>query len=172
MEGQRLSRRPALDGPGPTPAGPVVVADLHALFVARGTHPARRVTPPPTRSGTAYLLSLFLLWVLNLIDLALTVHWTGQVGWGAEGNLKMRSIALLFGPLGFIVYKTLLMTIVVLVLWWLYRRFETEALRVRKNWQLVALDWMRRLGVTLTLVLIGFYVWVLANNLRIIGPLT
>lgn len=154
--------------PGPPPEGSVV-REHSALVLVRGTPRARRVHVPPSTSATLYLVVLFTLWVLNLGDLLITMHWTGNVGWAAEGNGIMRQVAHVLGPTGFVLYKVLLMTFVVLVLWWLFVRFEAESVALRTPWKIRALEGMRWTALGMTLVLLGFYTWVIWNNLHISG---
>lgn len=146
-----------------------VITEARILFVPRGPTQVHRRAAPPTALGVAYLLVLFTLWLLNMADLVLTIHWTNNVGWAAEGNQILRHVVHWLGPVGFMVYKVLLMTFVVLTLWWLYLRFEQEAAAARTAWKMRALAVMRAVALGLTAVLIGFYAWVVWNNLHIVG---
>lgn len=163
-------------GPLGHPSDPVsvqgtVITEGSVLFIPRGPTHAHRRSAPPTTLGVAYLLVLFTLWILNMADLVITIHWTDNVGWAAEGNQILRHVVHLLGPLGFMVYKVLLMTFVVLTLWWLYLRFEQEAAAARTAWKIRALTGMRAAALGLTAALIAFYVWVVWNNLHIAGYL-
>ena len=160
-------RRPRTEAP---------LLQVHGLFVPRATEGddvafARRSTGalPRSRLAVLFLFVLFALWLLNVADLVVTIHWTGDAGWAAEGNRIMRAVATIFGTVGFIAYKILLMTFVVLALWWLYLRFERTEQRLRTRWHLRALAAMRLVAIALTLALATFYSWVVWNNLHIAG---
>lgn len=119
--------------------------------------------------AVVYLFLLFSLWVVNGIDLALTLHWTGDVGWTAEGNRIMRAIAHAGGTWGFVLYKVLLMTLVVLVLWWLYLRVEDHVHHARHRPHQARARMGFATVIAATVALMGFYVWVIANNLAVMG---
>lgn len=155
--GQAADVRRVVLRPGATPAP------------ASGGHTHEHHHHPREPIAVLYLAMLFGLWWANAMDLALTLAWTGDVGWGAEGNAIMRAIAGAGGSLGFAVYKLMLMTLVVLMLWWLYLKVEDWGFHARTARDQVRSKGARVVVFLLTGCLTGFYGLVVVNNLHVMG---
>lgn len=160
--------------------GPIVV-DVSSLVVARRREAASETARAERlvwrdRAGRgswstmdgAYLMALFAIVGLNLLDITITLIHTSAVGWEAEGNLLIKFIAETGGVAAAVAFKLALVGVALALMWYLFRR-TSHSIQVARDAKarsrVVAVQWVIAGG---TLLLIAFYVWVVQHNINVV----
>lgn len=116
-----------------------------------------------------FLLVLGAIVALNATDLVVTLYETLRVGWAAEGNVVMRMIGATGGPWLFAAIKVLAIGAAVPIMWRTYRLAVQALATARARHEVTPARRNRAFMLGSTAALALFYVWVVQNNLRIVG---
>lgn len=160
--------------------GPVIV-DVSSLIVARrvgerpGSASTRRLEWRDrmgrgswTAMDMGYILALFAIVTLNLLDITITLIHTGMHGWETEGNPLIRFIAENVGVAVVVVFKLALVGVALVIMWYVYRRAR-HAIAVARDRSLHRQAFLvQSVVATATLVLVAFYVWVVQHNVGVV----
>lgn len=160
--------------------GPDLV-DVSSLIVARRSKPSseraaaqRLVWRDRMGHGswsamdTGYLLALFVIGTLNLLDITITLIYTGAHGWVVEGNPLIRSLAESGGEFAAVGFKLALVAVALTVMWVLFRRTRHALAIARSRAHHVQAKRVQGVIATGTLMVLMFYVWVVQHNVRIV----
>ncbi len=160
--------------------GPVLV-DVSSLVVSRRKEAASETARTERlvwrdRAGRgawstmdgAYLMALFAIVGLNLLDITITLIHTSAVGWEAEGNLLIRFIAETGGVLVAVGFKLALVAVALATMWYLFRRTSHSIAVARDRKARNRVVGVQRVIAAGTLLLVAFYVWVVQHNIQVV----
>ncbi len=117
---------------------------------------------------TGYLLALFAIATLNLLDITITLIYTGANGWVVEGNPLIRSLAETGGEFAAVAFKLALVTLALSVMWALFRRTRHALALARSADHHTRAMRVQKVIASGTFVVLLFYVWVVQHNVRIV----
>ena len=158
----------------------VVLEQTSVLF-------ARRQGPPRTRHAyevrtalrakqgrfawtaldIGFLGVLFTIFILNMLDITITLIHIGNVGWIAEGNPIIRVIAER-GAAGLaVLFKVVIILGSMWIMWHLYRQTQIAMATARGADARRRAVFVFRSQLVATGVLLALYTWIIQNNVRI-----
>lgn len=158
-----------------------VLVDVSSIVVARRSPGAssrmaseRLVWRDRYRRGAwnavdmGYIMALFVIVVLNLLDITITLIHTSNVGWEAEANLLIRHVAESAGEGVVVLFKLALVGAALGIMWYLFRRSRhaVAVARDRSGYkQAVMVHGVILAGTSFLLL---FYVWVVLHNVGVV----
>ena len=163
------------------PAGETFVCESSAVLVARrnGTPRTRHALEARaewrhklgrtgwTATDVVFGASLFAIFMLNMLDITITLIHISAAGWIAEGNPLIRTLALAGGALLPTLFKIIVIVTSMTIMWQLYRRTQLAMATARTRDAHNRARIILRTQVAATAFLFMLYAFVIQNNVVI-----
>lgn len=120
-----------------------------------------------TAADVVFMTALFAIFLLNMLDITITLIHIAAVGWAAEGNPLVRSLAEFGGAILPTTFKVIIISTAMYVMWRLYRETQTAMSSARTVTARRRAVFVLRAQMVSTTALFLLYAWIIQNNARI-----
>lgn len=165
----------------PVRANEMVLVEQSAVLFARRAGPTRKRHAYELRTALrmkhrragwtpfdiGFVVALFVLFVLNMMDITITLIHIGNAGWIAEGNPLIRNMAERGTDLAPVVFKIVVISGASAIMWRLYRQTTVAMWTARTSVDRRRAQFVFRSQLIATGILLALYTWIIQNNVRI-----